>query len=118
MAIIADGGRAIVVIYREGVEINYFLLYFIDSDKNPLTAASSNPLRRGSHRWGMFLHHFNKGLVQPLPRRLPGVGYARPSKLCRWRGKQLHHGGDVSVLPCLASKKSSERVFLLPPERT
>ena len=33
LAIIADGGRAIVVIYREGVEINYFLLYFIDSAK-------------------------------------------------------------------------------------
>jgi hypothetical protein len=26
LAIIADGGRAIVVIYREGVEINYFLV--------------------------------------------------------------------------------------------
>ena len=33
LAIIADGGRAIVVIFREGVEINYFLLYFIDSAK-------------------------------------------------------------------------------------
>jgi hypothetical protein len=33
VAIIAGGGRAIVVIYREGVEINYFLLYFIDSAK-------------------------------------------------------------------------------------
>ena len=33
LAIIADGGRAIVVIYREGVEINYFLLYFIYSAK-------------------------------------------------------------------------------------
>ncbi len=33
LAIITDGGRAIVVIYREGVEINYFLLYFIDSTK-------------------------------------------------------------------------------------
>jgi hypothetical protein len=33
LAIIADGGRAIVVIYREGVEINYILLYFIDSSK-------------------------------------------------------------------------------------
>ena len=33
LVIIADGRRAIVVIYREGVEINYFLLYFIDSDK-------------------------------------------------------------------------------------
>ena len=33
LAIIADVGRAIVVIYTEGEEINYFLLYFIDSDK-------------------------------------------------------------------------------------
>jgi len=33
LAIIAGGGQAIVVIYREGVEINNFLLYFIDSDK-------------------------------------------------------------------------------------
>jgi hypothetical protein len=33
LAIIAVGGRAIVVIYTEGEEINYFLLYFIDSDK-------------------------------------------------------------------------------------
>jgi len=30
LAIITDGRWAIVVIYREGVEINYFLLYFID----------------------------------------------------------------------------------------
>jgi hypothetical protein len=33
LAIIANGRRAIVVIYREGEEINFFLLYFIDSDK-------------------------------------------------------------------------------------
>ncbi len=33
LVIIADGGRAIVVIYTEGEEINYVLLYFIDSDK-------------------------------------------------------------------------------------
>ena len=33
LAIIADGGRAIVLIYREGVEINKFPLYFIDSEK-------------------------------------------------------------------------------------
>ena len=30
LAIIAGGGWAIVVKYREGVETNYFLLYFID----------------------------------------------------------------------------------------
>ena len=33
LAIIADSGRAIVVIYTEGEEIYYFLLYFIDSSK-------------------------------------------------------------------------------------
>ena len=33
LAFIADGGRAIIVIDRKRLEINYFLLYFIDSDK-------------------------------------------------------------------------------------
>jgi hypothetical protein len=33
LAIIANGGRAIFVNDREGIEINYFLLYFIDSAK-------------------------------------------------------------------------------------
>jgi hypothetical protein len=33
LAVIADGGRAIIVIDREAVQINYFLLYFIDSAK-------------------------------------------------------------------------------------
>jgi hypothetical protein len=33
LAIIADSGQAIVVIYREGVQINYVFLYFIDSAK-------------------------------------------------------------------------------------
>jgi hypothetical protein len=33
LAIIAGSGRGIVVIYGEGVGINYLLLYFIDSAK-------------------------------------------------------------------------------------
>jgi len=33
LAIVADGGRAIVVIYREAVEIKYFLLYYIGFTK-------------------------------------------------------------------------------------
>jgi hypothetical protein len=33
LAIVADGEQAIIVINREAVQINYFLLYFIDSDK-------------------------------------------------------------------------------------
>jgi len=32
--IVDDGGQAIVVIYTEGEETNYLLLYFIDSDKS------------------------------------------------------------------------------------
>ncbi len=66
LAIIANGGQAIAVIYTEGEEINYFLLYFIDSDKTL--------------------------------RRMPGVRYVPPSKPWHWRGKRLHHGGDVCVL--------------------
>ena len=73
LAIIADDGQAIVVICTEGEEINYFLLYFIDSDKT-------------LQRW-------------PRPaKRLPGVGYVPPSKPWRWRGKLLRHGWDVCVL--------------------
>ena len=45
LAIIADGGRAIVVIYREGVEINYFLLYFIDSAKTLCRWPRSTPCK-------------------------------------------------------------------------
>ena len=75
LAIIADGGRVIIVIDKEGVEINYFLLYFIDSTKT-----------------------FQRRPRPTPPRRLPGVEYARPSKSCRWRGKRLHHGRDVCVL--------------------
>jgi hypothetical protein len=33
LAIISDGGQVIVVIDREAVEINYFLLWFINSNK-------------------------------------------------------------------------------------
>jgi hypothetical protein len=75
LAIIADGGRAIIVIDREGVEIIIFSFIFL-----------------------ILLKPFDGGLVQPLPCRLPGVRYACPSKPCHWRGKRLHHGGDVCVI--------------------
>ena len=75
LTIIADGGRAIVVIYREGVEIIFFSFILL-----------------------ILLKPCDNGLVQPLPHRLPGVGYARPSKPRHWRGKRLNHGGDVCVL--------------------
>ena len=41
------------------------------------------------------------------------MGYAHPSKPFRWRGKRLHHGGDVCVL-CLASQNPFEREFFVP----
>ena len=43
LAIIADGGRGIVVIYREGVEINNFLLCLIDSAKTLLRRPCPTP---------------------------------------------------------------------------
>jgi hypothetical protein len=57
LAIIADGGRAIVVINTEGEEENYFLLLLI------------------------LIKPFDGGIVvQPLAKRLPGLGYVPPSK--------------------------------------
>ena len=41
-----DGGHGIIVIDREVVEINYFLLYFIDSAK-PFDSGLVQPLARG-----------------------------------------------------------------------
>ncbi len=56
LAIIANGGQAIVVIYREGRRnelISPLLYNFI---LNPSMAASSNPFRIGSRGWGMLIH--------------------------------------------------------------
>ena len=58
LAFIADGGRAIIVIDRERLEINYFLLYFIDTTKTLRRRpwASSNPFRVGSRGWGTLVY--------------------------------------------------------------
>jgi len=55
LAIIADGGRAIVVFYREGVEINYVLLFLL-----------------------ILIKPFDSGIIQPLAKRLLGVRYVCP----------------------------------------
>jgi len=55
---------------------------------------------------------FDAGLVQPLPKRLLGVGGVHPSKPWRWRGKRLHHGGDACAM-CLASQNPFERVLFV-----
>ena len=75
LAIIADGGQAIVVIYTEGEGIYYFSFILL-----------------------ILIKPFNVSLVQPLAKRLLGVGRVPPSKPWRWRGKWLHHGGDGCVL--------------------
>jgi len=74
-SIIANGGQAIVVIYREGVELNHFLLYFIDSAKTLRLRPRPTPCKKAPRGAVFFL-----------------------SKPCRWKGKWLHHGGDVCVL--------------------
>jgi hypothetical protein len=69
----------------------------------------------------ILLKPFNGDLGQPLLQRLPGVGYARPTKTCRWRGKQLHHGGGVCELcvsGVLQAKSLPSGSFLFPPEWT
>ena len=91
LAIIADGGRAIIVIYREGSRnklISPLLYNFI---LNPLMAASSNPFRIGSQGWGMLVH------------QNPGA-----------RGENGSIMVGMFVCLCLASKKPSEREFIVP----
>ena len=78
LAIIPDGGRAIVVIYTEGEEINYFSFILLILIKKPLRVASSNPFHVGSQGWGMFPHQKHC------------AGWGNGSVLC--------HGGDVCVL--------------------
>jgi hypothetical protein len=95
--IIADGGQAIVVINREGeaVEINYFLLYYIDST----TTFWRRP-------W-------------PTPStEAPGGGVCSSIKIMPLEGNMAHHGGDVCELCVLLAKSLQNRSFLLPPERT
>jgi len=75
LAIIVDSERKIIVINREAVQIIIF-----------------------SFRILILTKPFNDGLNQPLAKRLPELRYFHPSKPCHWRGKRLHHGGDVCVL--------------------
>jgi hypothetical protein len=91
LAIIADGGRAIVLINREAGRnklISYSLYKFI---LNPLTAVTSNTLRRGSRGRGMFLHQNH------------AAGGENGSIMV-----------EMFLCLCLASKKSSEQEFFVP----
>ncbi len=91
LANIADGGRAIVVIYREGSRkklISPLLYNFI---LNSLMAASANPFRRGSRGWGTLVHQNH------------GAGGGNGSIM-------------VGMFVCLylVSKKPSEQEFFVP----
>ena len=99
LAIIANGGRAIILIYRE-------------AGRNKLISYSLYE----------YIKPFDGGYVQPLAKRLPGVGFVPPtSKPCRWRGKRLDHGGGVCELCAsgvLLAKTLLSGSFSFPPERT
>jgi len=88
LAIFADGGRAIVVIDREGVEIYYFLIYFIDSAKTLRWRPCPTPCEEAP---GMFVH------------KNQAAGGENGSIMV-----------GMFVLLCLASKKPSEREFYVP----
>ena len=95
LAVTAKGGRLIIIIDREAVEINYF---------------SFNLL--------ILLKAFDKGLDQTLPQRLPWVGYAWPTKPCRWRGIATSRWGCVRACVSLLAKSLPSGSFLFPPEWT
>jgi len=52
LAIIANGGQAIVVNYTEGEEINFVLLYLIDFDKTLRQRPHKTPCKE-AHRDGV-----------------------------------------------------------------
>ncbi len=60
LAIIADSGRAIVVIYREGSRHSLISPLLYNFILIPSRATSSNPLQIGSWGWGMHVHQ-NQG---------------------------------------------------------
>ena len=86
LAIVANGRRAIIVIDKEGAEINYFLLYLIDSTKT-----LQCPFRVGSREWSMLVHQNH------------AAGGVNGSIMV-----------GMFVFLCLASQKPSERVFFVP----
>jgi hypothetical protein len=91
LAIIADSGRAIVVITERGSRNKLISLLLYNFKINPLTAASSHPFRRGSPGWGVLIY---------------GNHAARRENGTSWWGCLC----DV----CFASKKSSEHEFFVP----
>jgi hypothetical protein len=56
LAIIADGGQVIVVIYREGSRNKFISPLLYNFILNPSMAASSNPFQIGSRGWGMLVY--------------------------------------------------------------
>ena len=72
MAIIANDGRGIFVIYREGEEINYVLLHLIDSSKTLQRCPLPTPWE-AAPRAAVFLS------IKTMPPE----------------GKTARHGGDV-----------------------
>jgi hypothetical protein len=94
LAIIAGGRQVIVVIDREAAEVNYFILYFIDSTKTLQRRSQSTPSAEA-----------------------PGGEACLSIKTMLLEGEMAHHGGDVCKLCVLLSKSLPNGSFLFPPER-
>jgi hypothetical protein len=96
LATVADGVRAIIGIDIEASRNILISRLIFTLILNPLMAALSNPIRRGSRGWDVFYHR----------------------KPCCWQDKWLHHGGDVCVLCVLLAKNLLSGSVLFPPEQT
>jgi hypothetical protein len=95
LAIIANGKQADCCHRQEVLEINYFLLYFIDSTRT---------LQR--RPW-------------PTPFAVaPRGGVCLSIKTMPLEGEMVHHGGDVCELCVLLAKSIPNRSFLFPLKRT
>jgi hypothetical protein len=91
LAIIANGGRAVVVIYREAVEIKYFILYFI------------------------ILYLTLQWWPLPTPfEEAPGGGVCSSMETMVLEGETAPSWWGCLCDVCFASIKSSEREFLVP----
>ncbi len=89
LAIIADGGRAIIVIDREAIQIIFFSCILL-----------------------ILLIPFYNGLVQPLAKRLQRVRLVHQNHAAGGGNGSIMVG--MFVYLCLASQKPSEQEFFVP----
>jgi hypothetical protein len=106
LAIIADDGRLIIVIDREAVEINYILLYFIDSAKTLRQRPHPTPCEEAPGPGGAVCSSIKTMLLEG--ETAPSLGAALIKKYSSYRTnqKKVPHvfspklvPGDLKSLP-------------------